>query len=70
MNADPTRTMRYGVYTLLILLSIGQLSGKLAAVDSVDVGSAEKAAREDLRNELKSVAVAAADENRPEACAL
>lgn len=33
---DPTRQLRWGVYILLIALSVGNLSGRLLAVNSVD----------------------------------
>src|SRR6218665_517216 len=66
-TVDATRNMRYGVYVVLILLSIGQLSGKLAAVNSIDVASAEKTFRDELRTELTFLTLTAAEQNSPHA---
>ena len=35
-SADETRAMRWGVYVLLITLSVGTMLGRIFAVDSVD----------------------------------
>jgi len=56
-----TPRARWSIYLLLIALAGGQVLGKILAVNSVNVIDAEKQLRADFQNELKYLAVTAAE---------
>lgn len=64
-SEDPNQTLRRSVYWLLIALSIGSVTGRILAVDSVDTLALEKhLRREDPNRELQRPFLSANDRSR------